>query len=644
MAQTLDITTFTRIPSPSDRYINIYDISGAVVMQIDPYSSTFQQKGYNVYILTDSLFNYNNVLRFSSVSDAESAVTILNDIKKSFIDILNTDVNKSNTYIPLAGSDKILGDLIPSLSDLNIGNSSNTWGTLFTDTISMNNAIITESQGKLKINDIELIDVLYFSTYTASTNILDDDTYDALVNNNANLNNPFVTLDDISMFSGDTKLLLVSPDDENEGYLYEKLKTDNNIISLIVTGDTNKYLNIDIDLSSYYTKTESDNNYLQYNTSIHDLSGYTSNEIDTLLNNINNELHTHTGDTSLHFTKHDIHITDLNDTNISNPINGNTLFYQNGKWINSNINLDSRYYTKSETYNTGQTFNKTEITTLLSNKTNNVNFVSHTAATNPHHTSFYDLIDTYHTHTQYSPTSHTHNNLYFTKQELLDTSDPNTNGGILDNRYFTQEWIKHDYYDKSRVFTKAETLQLIEEIVFSGDTADIYYNKYEVDELLLNYSETSHTHDIHEIENIEYFDTKYLILTGGTVNDLKIQTLSGEGITSISTDNNGNIINGNIKQFSVNKNTDSVVDVIDKFSNNSVSWFYTVSNNSNIRTGIIYSCWLADALLSEYSSNTTIDIGDTSDIQLNVDINDTYIRLWVNCTSEWNIKLMRMFI
>jgi len=90
---TYCIGNFINDPSPNDRLMFIYNCSGVLVVSIDPYASTFMKKSKFVYIITDGKMNYDNVLDFSSESEADQAVARLNDVKKIFIDRTNNTLN-----------------------------------------------------------------------------------------------------------------------------------------------------------------------------------------------------------------------------------------------------------------------------------------------------------------------------------------------------------------------------------------------------------------------------------------------------------------------------------------------------------------------------------------------------------------------
>lgn len=85
---TYCLNNFVKDPSISDSLMYIYNCSNVLMSMIDPYTTVFYYKGKFVNIVTDGKMNYNNVLDFSSESEAISAVARL-DVKKIFIDRIN---------------------------------------------------------------------------------------------------------------------------------------------------------------------------------------------------------------------------------------------------------------------------------------------------------------------------------------------------------------------------------------------------------------------------------------------------------------------------------------------------------------------------------------------------------------------------
>tara|TARA_B110000259_G_scaffold12613_2_gene13456 strand:+ start:9752 stop:13684 length:3933 start_codon:yes stop_codon:yes gene_type:complete len=68
-----------------------------------------------------------------------------------------------------------------------------------------------------------------------------------------------------------------------------------------------------------------------------------------------------------------------------------------------------------------------------------------------------------------------------------------------------------------------------------------------------------------------------------------------------------------------------------------VFYDFVIKNGTNVRAGIVYACH--DGTNVEFAETSTVDLGDTSDVTLSVDISGTDIRLRATTTSStWTIK------
>ncbi len=64
---------------------------------------------------------------------------------------------------------------------------------------------------------------------------------------------------------------------------------------------------------------------------------------------------------------------------------------------------------------------------------------------------------------------------------------------------------------------------------------------------------------------------------------------------------------------------------------------FVIKNGTNVRAGIVYACH--DGTNVEYAETSTVDLGDTSDVTLSVEISGTNMRLRATTTSStWTIK------
>ncbi|MCK9445460.1 hypothetical protein M0Q50_01035 [bacterium] len=228
------------------------------------------------------------------------------------------------------------------------------------------------------------------------------------------------------------------------------------------TGETIDYIN-----NNYYNKTYINNNY-------------------------SNTAHTHS-------------LSGLTDINLSSVSNYDLLMYYNGEWVNSEYNIDlTDYYTKSELYNTGQTYTKTETNNLI---------LSHTiltGITNPHKISFFDLESTAHTHdiyvTKEDLSGGTIDSRYYTKEELNGDKWLGSDA-VLDIRYYTRTWIDNHYNDISAT------------TIFINDILLNYYTSAQTSSYLQNKSNINHTHILSGLTDTNIFnqtDNQFLVYSGGT--------------------------------------------------------------------------------------------------------------------------------
>lgn len=84
----------------------------------------------------------------------------------------------------------------------------------------------------------------------------------------------------------------------------------------------------------------------------------------------------------------------------------------------------------------------------------------------------------------------------------------------------------------------------------------------------------------------------------------------------------------------------TAVDLFPITTSSGVFWFYTVKKGANQRSGHIEATWLANgSAIESGDDNTTTQIGDTSDVQLSVDITGGNVRLLATSASTgWTIE------
>ena len=64
---------------------------------------------------------------------------------------------------------------------------------------------------------------------------------------------------------------------------------------------------------------------------------------------------------------------------------------------------------------------------------------------------------------------------------------------------------------------------------------------------------------------------------------------------------------------------------------------FVIKKGTNVRAGTVYSCH--DGTNVEFTETSTVDLGDTSDVSLSVDISGTNMRLRATTTSDnWIVK------
>lgn len=97
-----------------------------------------------------------------------------------------------------------------------------------------------------------------------------------------------------------------------------------------------------------------------------------------------------------------------------------------------------------------------------------------------------------------------------------------------------------------------------------------------------------------------------------------------------------------------NTDIDTGTETVDSFSvaaSRGAIWFYNIYKGSNQRTGVITSGWLSGGSSISTSEDSVSDIGDTSDVSIDVDLDSGSIRLRVTAASDdWVINGLRFLI
>ncbi len=98
-----------------------------------------------------------------------------------------------------------------------------------------------------------------------------------------------------------------------------------------------------------------------------------------------------------------------------------------------------------------------------------------------------------------------------------------------------------------------------------------------------------------------------------------------------------------------NADIDTGTETVDSFADtlgDVCFWFVKVKKGANIRAQIFMANWDASGNTIEYSQGqTTIDVGDTSDLVLAADIDSDIVRLRATASSDdWEVGVQRMIV
>jgi len=104
-------------------------------------------------------------------------------------------------------------------------------------------------------------------------------------------------------------------------------------------------------------------------------------------------------------------------------------------------------------------------------------------------------------------------------------------------------------------------------------------------------------------------------------------------------------------QNASNTDIDTGAETVDSFADTlgeGVMWFYVVVDNddaTNRRAGMIMAAWDATNDTIEYTETSTLDVGDTGDLVLAVDIDSNTIRLRATAGSDnWQVRCQRIVL
>jgi len=615
MSVIYDLNSFVRPPSTGDRLIIIYDSSGKVTMQLDPYSSTFYNKSVYVYILSDGKQSYDSCLQFASGNDAGLAVAKLNDVKKIFIDETNSALSGCGDYFTTAQTDAryvmVTGDTMTGSLYINenlyvtgITNLTTLYlnGTLYSELrpefyAHTGDTLIHFTKGSIMLNDLSGVSVNtatqgQYLSYSAGTWVP--------ITNNTDLSN-YYTKEEVY----------------NTGETYNQSEIDNLIIIVndsltahtSLTGSTNPHIISFNDLiNTAHTHIINDVTDLQLSldsktdlSSFNSHTGDTNNPHQTTFSNLTLTAHTHLwsdiNDTPTTISGYGI--TDaytITETD-NNFLSANTSYYTQLEIDNNFLSANTSYYTQIEADNNFLSANtsyytQTQVDNLLTGKTDLTSFNSHTGDTsNPHSTSLVNLTDTtitsptlgqvlkYSGGTWVNDTESSSSNYYLT----------NVTGSGNSSVTFTVQGTSDVIWDASHTHDEYTLLTIFNS--HTGDTNNPHETTFN------NLTSTAHTHLWSDINN-------------------NPTTISGYGITDAYTkiDVDNNFLSANTSYY-----TQTQVDnLLDDKTDLSVFNIHTGDTSNPHSTSLVnltdtnFNNLLSGQTLS-YSAGTWVNSTSTSD-------------------------------
>ena len=135
-----------------------------------------------------------------------------------------------------------------------------------------------------------------------------------------------------------------------------------------------------------------------------------------------------------------------------------------------------------------------------------------------------------------------------------------------------------------------------------------------------------------------YSQVGHLPLAGGSLTGALVGGVATFSIvdTLAVTIDEALIKNG--KNIDVDSAAAETVITVEGISTYTAAFFdFVIKNGTNVRAGTVYSCH--DGTNVEFTETSTVDLGDTSDVSLSVDISGTNMRLRATTTSDsWIVK------
>ena len=241
-------------------------------------------------------------------------------------------------------------------------------------------------------------------------------------------------------------------------------------------------------------------------------------DFNSKLNSI--EFYSHTGDTSIHYTKDTINITDINSahTHSTNEIDGFSLVFTHTGDTSIHYTKDTINITDINSAHTHGISEVNELQTALNSKTNLTSFNSHAGDTTIHFTKTsinISDINSAHTHS-IADVSNLQNNLNL----KTNLSDFNSHSGDTSIHYIKSD-INISEINSAHTHSISEVSNLQNDLDLKTNLSEFNSHTGQTNPHLTEFSDlinTGHTtHIISDVINLEYSLNSKLNLTGGTL-------------------------------------------------------------------------------------------------------------------------------
>ena len=423
-----------------------------------------------------------------------------------------------------------------------------------------------------------------------------------------------------------------------------------------------------IDLSPYYTSSQTNYNFLSANTfaTIINTNGINNNGSVTA--------NTYYGDGS-HLTGLVATLSGLTDVSLNNLVTGNVLIFSGNNWVNNTLDfyyisnkpttlngygitdavLLSVYNTYTGTtipnmfnsyYTTAQTYTRMEMDNRYVNVTGDIMTGDLTITT---------LSGTSTLRAAYLNSSGTLiigdeiGDFYITATTIITAlqTESNWNGSVyiggvdITSLSNGQKYVDSGYtyeYSNSIMYRNSSSPLSTGTTFFSSN----YYTKSEINS---NFVSTS-TYNIYTgttvpslIQGVNNSLTAHTSLTGASnPHQTSFNDLVSTAHTHLWTDINNRFVYTNLS-------SNTILDSFSTLLTDGCIWNYVIKDGVNVEAGTIIGVWDFNTSASTYTQYSTDSLGNTNAITFNIDINNNNIRLLTNITSgNWNIKIRRLSI